>query len=60
MMYLFSGCIKGINFLFFYLNSGDDPPIYFYYEGEEYEDFERKENSFTDFLEKQLTMSDLG
>lgn len=51
---------QGYQFAFFYLNEGDNPPVYYYLEGEHYEDFERKEESFTDFLEKQLVMSGLG
>lgn len=50
---------QGYQFAFFYLDQGDNPPVYYYYEGENYEDFERKENCFTDFLESQLTMSGL-
>ena len=50
---------QGYQFAFFYLNEGDDPPVYFYYEGRGYEDFEKKEKSFTIFLEKQLALSGL-
>jgi SMI1/KNR4 family protein SUKH-1 len=50
---------QGYQFAFFNLDEGDNPPVYFYYQGEGYEDFERKEDSFTDFLEKQLVMSGL-
>jgi hypothetical protein len=51
---------QGYQFAFFYLDEGDNPPIYFYYEQANYDDFIKKENSFTDFLEKQLAMSGLG
>jgi hypothetical protein len=50
---------QGYQFAFFYLDQGDNPPVYFYYEGVKYEDFQKKENSFTEFLEKQLVMSGL-
>jgi len=50
---------QGYQFAFFYWDEGDNPPVYYYLEGEHYEDFEKKENSFTDFLEKQLIMSGL-
>lgn len=50
---------QGYQFAFFYLNQGDNPPVYYYHEGEHYEDFEKKEDSFMDFLEKQLIMSGL-
>lgn len=51
---------QGYQFAFFYLNEGDNPPVYYYYEGKTKNDFEIVENSFTDFLEKQLIMSGLG
>jgi hypothetical protein len=51
---------QGYQFAFFDLKEGDNPPIYFYYEGKTEGDFEKKENSFTDFLEKQLAMSGLN
>jgi hypothetical protein len=50
---------QGYQFAFFYLDQGENPPVYFYYEGETKGDFELVENSFTDFLEKQLVMSAL-
>jgi hypothetical protein len=48
---------QGYQFAFFYLNQGENPPVYFYYEGRTKDDFELVENSFTDFLETQLVMS---
>lgn len=51
---------QGYQFAFFYLSDGDNPPVYFYYEGKTKNNFERIEDSFTDFLEKQLIMSGLG
>lgn len=51
---------QGYQFAFFKLNDdNNNPPIFFYYEGKTKNDFERKEHSFTDFLEKQLIMSGL-
>jgi len=50
---------QGYQFAFFYLNEGDNPSVYFYYEGKGYEDFEKREISFMVFLEKQLAMSGL-
>lgn len=51
---------QGYQFAFFYLDQGENPPIYFYYEGRTKDDFELVEKSFTDFLEKQLAMSGLS
>jgi len=50
---------QGYQFAFFYLDQGDNPAVYFYYEGKNSENFEKKENSLTDFWEKQLAMSGL-
>lgn len=50
---------QGYQFAFFYLTDGDDPPVYYYYEGRTQGDFEKIEVSFTDFLESQLIMSGL-
>jgi len=47
---------QGYQFAFFYLDQGDNPAVYFYYEGRSLRDFEKKEDSLTDFLEKQLIM----
>ena len=48
---------QGYQFAFFKLDEGDNPPIYFYYEGKSSADFEIKERSLIDFLIKQLEMS---
>ena len=45
---------QGYQFAFFNVNDGQNPPIYYYTEGSVQADFEKKENSFTDFLESQL------
>ncbi|QHS58054.1 SMI1/KNR4 family protein [Chitinophaga agri] len=50
---------QGYQFAFFFLNDGDDPPVYFYYEGKNFDNFVKKEESFTDFLTVQLEMSGL-
>lgn len=50
---------QGYQLAFFYLTDGDDPPVYYYYEGRNEGDFEKKEESFTNFLESQLVMSGL-
>jgi hypothetical protein len=50
---------QGYQFAFFHPDEGDNPSIYFYHEGESHKEFERKEESFTDFLEKQLILSGL-
>ena len=47
---------QGYQFAFFYLNEGDDPPVYFYYEGANDREFVRKEESLTDFLKKQIAI----
>jgi hypothetical protein len=41
---------QGYQFYFFRLNEGDDPPIYYYGEGEYSHKFVKKYNSFTEFL----------
>lgn len=46
---------QGYQFAFFKVDEGDNPPIYFYYEGRS--DIEEKEASLTDFLAAQLLMS---
>jgi len=51
---------QGYQFAFFYLDQGGNPPVNYYLEEEHYEDFERTEQSLTDFLEKQLLISGLG
>ena len=51
---------QGYQFAFFYLDQGDNPPVYFYYEGKTKDNFELKENSFSNFLEKQLVLSGLS
>jgi hypothetical protein len=50
---------QGYQYAFFYLNEGDNPPVYFYYENDGRKEFEKKESSFTNFLEKQLVMCGL-
>lgn len=45
---------QGYQFAFFYLFDGEDPPVYYYYEGRNRFEFERKEEKFTDFLTAQL------
>lgn len=50
---------QGYQFAFFYLNQGDNPPVYYYFEGETKDDFEFKASSFTDFLVSQLDLSGL-
>jgi hypothetical protein len=51
---------QGYQFALFHLTEGDNPPIYYYYEGRNIDDFERAEDSLTDFLAKQIKMSGLG
>ena len=50
---------QGYQFAFFYLNDGYNPPVYFYSEGENFNDYQKVEESFTDFLTAQLEMSGL-
>jgi len=51
---------QGYQFAFFYLNDGDNPPVYFYSEGGDFDDFRKVEESFTDFLTAQIEISGLG
>jgi len=41
---------QGYQFYFFNLDEGDNPPVYFYHEGENKDRFIKKYESFTDFL----------
>ena len=41
---------QGYQFYFFRLNEGDNPPVYFYEEGENSQQFIKKYDSFVDFL----------
>jgi hypothetical protein len=50
---------QGYQFAFFYTNSEDNPPVYYFSEGRTIGDFERTDDTFTDFLENQLIMSGL-
>jgi len=43
---------QGYQFYFFKLNEGNDPPVYFYEEGENSKSFIKKYKSFTDFIIK--------
>ncbi|RAJ88235.1 SUKH superfamily protein [Chitinophaga dinghuensis] len=46
---------QGYQFAFFCTDEGDNPPVYFYYEGKNA--IEQKENYLTDFFTAQLPMS---
>lgn len=45
---------QGYQFAFFKLNEGDNPEVYFFTEGKGLKEFIKIENSFTDFLLKQI------
>jgi hypothetical protein len=42
---------------YFKLNEGDNPPVYYFSEGQENVDFELKEKSLIDFFVSQLLFS---
>lgn len=46
---------QGYQFAYFCIDEGDDPPVYFYYDGDV--SIEKKENFLTDFFTNQLLMS---
>jgi len=48
---------QGYQFLFFRAKEGEDPPLYFYLEGQSNDNFIKKEDSFTDFLSKSIPKS---
>ncbi|MBX3242022.1 MAG: SMI1/KNR4 family protein [Chitinophagaceae bacterium] len=45
---------QGYQFAFFCNYDNDDPPVYYYHEGMNLSDFEKKEERFTDFLTVHL------
>jgi len=47
---------QGYQFSFFRLSEGENPPIYFYCEGETKESFVKTHRQFTDFLATELDL----
>lgn len=45
---------QGYQFMYFRLTEGDNPPIYYYGEGEGYSNFRTLNPSFSDFLETEI------
>jgi DNA repair exonuclease SbcCD nuclease subunit len=48
---------QGYQIAYFNLNDGDDPPVYYFTEGQANNAFELKENSLTDFFSSQLSFT---
>ncbi|MBX3255755.1 MAG: SMI1/KNR4 family protein [Chitinophagaceae bacterium] len=51
---------QGYQFAFFNIGESDNPAIYYYYEGRNKLDFEKKERTFTDFLTAHLGFLGVG
>ena len=47
---------QGYQFSFFNLNDGDNPPVYYYCEGQEEKDFIKTHETFGNFLATELDM----
>jgi hypothetical protein len=47
---------QGYQFSFFRLSEGDNPPIYFYYEGQKETNFLKTHDYFTDFMATEIEL----